>query len=212
MASSKTVGRQVTVVAIVGSLRRGSHTRMALEVALQGAAEAGARTQLIDLRQYQLAFADGEAEEGQQPEGLRRLRRDVSQADGIILGTPEYHGSFSGVLKNTLDLMGFDELENKMIGLVGVSGGAMGATQALADLRHVARALHAWVVPQQGAVPQAYQAFDESGRPLDPAMEQRLKSVGQQVVRYASLHVGERLQESDHETAYVSDQPPAMQS
>ncbi len=46
---------------------------------------------------------------------------EVAGAQGIILGTPEYHGSFSGVLKNALDLMGFDEFEGKMIGLWSAS-------------------------------------------------------------------------------------------
>jgi len=54
------------------------------------------------------------------------LREEVKQAHGIILGTPEYLGSYSGVLKNALDLMGFEEFEGKMLGLLGVSGGAMG--------------------------------------------------------------------------------------
>ena len=63
-----------------------------------------------------------------------------------ILATPEYHGGSSGVLKNALDLMGFDEFEGKMVGLVGVSGGRMGAVDALNTLRNIGRALHAWVV------------------------------------------------------------------
>ena len=49
---------------------------------------------------------------------LHRLRKEVKEAHGIIVGTPEYHGSLSGVLKNALDLMSFDEIEGKMMGLV----------------------------------------------------------------------------------------------
>ena len=48
------------------------------------------------------------------------------------------------MLKNVMDLMGFDEFQGKMIGLVGVSGGALGASNALATLRTIGRALHAW--------------------------------------------------------------------
>ena len=72
------------------------------------------------------------------------------------------------MLKNALDLMGFDEIEGKMIGLVGVSGGAMGAFDALNSLRNVGRALHAWVVPEQAAVAEAWKAFDGSGAVKDP--------------------------------------------
>ena len=60
--------------------------------------------------------------QGGYPPGVGKLREEVRAAEGIILGTPEYHGGFSGVLKNALDLMGFDEFEGKMMGLVGVSG------------------------------------------------------------------------------------------
>ena len=59
------------------------------------------------------------------------LRRTVQGAHSIIWGTPEYHGGPSGVLKNALDLMGFDEFQGKVVGLVGTSGGEMGATNAL---------------------------------------------------------------------------------
>ncbi len=44
-------------------------------------------------------------------------------ADGIVFGTPEYHGSMSGTLKNMFDLMSQEQLEGKIVGLVGVAGG-----------------------------------------------------------------------------------------
>src|SRR5262249_43182115 len=94
--------KPIVVVGICGSLRRGSYTRQALTIALRGALESGARTRLVDLRDYQLIFCGQEAE-GASLEGVHRLRREVAQAQGIILGTPEYHGSFSGILKNALD-------------------------------------------------------------------------------------------------------------
>lgn len=58
----------------------------------------------------------------------------MRQSAGIILGTPEYHGSFSGVLKNAIDLTGFKELEARIVGLAGVSGGRPGAVNALKEL------------------------------------------------------------------------------
>ena len=175
------------IVGISGSLRIGSYTRRAVETALQGAAESGAKTRLIDLRDYDLIFRDGK-DESHYPPGVFRLRADVKQADGLILGTPEYHGGLSGVLKNVLDLMGFDEFEGKMIGLVGVSGGRMGAYDALNTLRNVGRALHAWVIPEQASVPEAWKVFTEDGRITDPQLEARLKEVGSQLARFARLH------------------------
>src|SRR6267154_3556939 len=160
----------IEIVGISGSLRAGSYTRRAVEAALAGAAETGAETRLIDLRDYNLLFRAGKDDTGY-PHDVFRLRAEVKRAEGVILGTPEYHGSFSGVLKNALDLMGFDEFESKMIGLVGVSGGAMGAFDALNGLRNIGRALHSWVIPEQAAIAEAWKVFDSDGKVKSPALE-----------------------------------------
>jgi NAD(P)H-dependent FMN reductase len=194
MSAKPKADPSVKVVGICGSLRAGSFTRMALRIALRGAEEAGARTQLIDLRDYKLAFCDG-GDDQNLPQDVQRLRDEVKRAHGIILATPEYHGGYSGVLKNALDLMGFDEFEGKMIGLVGVSGGATGALPALNALRSVGRALHAWVVPEQTAVPHADDVFDDNGNCKDESIEKRLKAVGRQVAKFASLHNSEQARE-----------------
>jgi len=178
----------VRVVGIGGSFRQGSYTLMAVTLALQGAADAGARTHLIDLRDYDLPFCAGKMGELERSGDVLRLRREVQQAQGIILGTPVYHGSFSGVLKNALDAMGFDEFEGKVVGLLAVAGSAYGGADALTGLQVVCRALHAWVVPSQVSVPEAWKLFEPDGHIKDPAVEGRLKDVGRQVVRFAYLH------------------------
>ncbi|PYU93683.1 MAG: hypothetical protein DMG26_02630 [Acidobacteria bacterium] len=192
MSEPQPAERTLRVVGICGSLRPASFTRTAVKIALRGAEEAGAQTQLIDLRGYSLIFCDGKEDESRYPEDVFKLRKQVQQAKGIILGTPEYHGSFSGVLKNALDLMGFNEFEGKMIGLVGVSGGPMGAFTGLSDLRTVGRALHAWVIPEQASIPEAWKVFDPGGGIKDRDLEQRLMEVGRQVARFACLHSAEQ--------------------
>ncbi len=180
--------QQIYVAGLSGSMRAGSYTRMAVEVALAGARKFGAETWLIDLREFNLVFQTGAGDQRADSPDVRKLRDLVKRADGIVLGTPEYHGSLSGVLKNALDLMGFEEFEGKMVGLVGVSGGRMGAYEALNTLRHIGRALHAWVVPEQASVPEAWKVFDASGKIQDPALAERLEAVGKQVARFARLH------------------------
>jgi len=165
---------------------------MALQVALRGARETGAEATLIDLREYQLTFCDGKENESGYPKGVFRLRDEVKRAHGVILGTPEYHGGVSGVLKNALDLMGFEELEGKMIGLVGVSGGAFGSVHALSHLRTIGRALHAWVIPEQVAISEAWKAFDKEGNPTNLELEKRLLELGRQVARFSYLHTSEK--------------------
>jgi NAD(P)H-dependent FMN reductase len=87
-----------------------------------------------------------------------------------------------------MDLMGFDEFEGKMLGLVGVSGGRMGASDALNTLRSVGRALHAWVLPQQVSISEAWSAFDSEGGIKDARLARRLRDTGVQVARFARVH------------------------
>ncbi|WP_287130133.1 NADPH-dependent FMN reductase [Candidatus Cyanaurora vandensis] len=103
------------------------------------------------------------------------LKAKASAAD-VIISTPEYHGSFSGVLKNTLDLLSFTELEGKIFGAISVLGGGQNSN-ALNDLRIVARWVHAWVVPEQVAIGQAWKQFDNEGKLLDPKLEERLQEL-----------------------------------
>jgi len=184
------------IVGISGSLRSGSYTTLAVRLALKGAEELECQTKLIDLRDYQLSFCDGKDDESQFPKDVFRLREEVKQAPGIILGTPEYHGGYSGVLKNALDLMGFEEFEGKMLGLLGVSGGAMGAFGAMNSLREVGRALHAWVVPEQASIPQAWQEFDDAGESEKPEAgrtRQAGRTAGGQLCIFARLLRGQRI-------------------
>ena len=197
---------RVTIVGISGSLRPGSYTRKAVRIALEGAKEAGADTRLLDLRDYELPFSSGNPKDRNYPSDVYRLRDDIQNADGVILGSPEYHGGMSGVLKNAIDLMGFKEFEGKMIGLVGVSGGLMGATNALASLRTVGRALHAWVIPEQVSIPQAWRRFSKDGDIDDGAIRERLKGVGQQVAHYSSLHA------FDNEKVFLEEWQAAPQN
>ena len=85
-----------------------------------------------------------------------------------------------------------------MVGLVGVSGGKIGATNALNSLRTVGRALHAWVVPEQVSVPEAWRMFDTTGNLKDPRLEDALKEVGRQVARFTFLHSSEQAREFLH--------------
>ncbi len=181
----------ITIVGLGGSLRAGSHTRAALSLALRGAAEFGATTRLLDLNDFDLPFCSGKLGP-EAPAGVQQLRAELRAAHGILLGTPEYHGSYSGVLKNALDLTGFEEFEGKIVGLVAVSGGIMGGLQALNDLQTVCRALHAWVLPELAAIPQAGRQFTPEGALKSPELEARLRTVGRQVARFAYLHSAEQ--------------------
>ena len=177
----------IRVAALCGSLNDDSATRHALEIALEGAQNQGAQTELIDLREWKLPFY-GQDYNGEEFPDVARLQDSIGQARGLLWGTPEYHGSFSGVLKNALDLLGFDEISGKMIGLVGTAGGSMGALNSLNHLRTVGRQLHAWVLPAQVSIGSSHNAFDENGAPREEKIRARLHELGRDVARFAYLH------------------------
>jgi len=170
------------VVAICGSLRDDSHTRKALEHALRGVEAAGGTGELLDLREFDLPPYDPDSVE--QGDG-DRLTAAIRDADAVLLGTPMYHGSFSGVLKNALDYCGFDEFEGKTVGLLCVAGGSFPVT-ALEHLRSVCRSLNAWVVPHQAAVPRSSDAFE--GRQFrDDDLADRVATLGRRTVQFADI-------------------------
>ncbi|MFB6184917.1 MAG: NADPH-dependent FMN reductase [Haloarculaceae archaeon] len=172
----------VHVVAICGSLRDASYTRIALGRALDAAADAGASTELLDLRTFDLPVYDADADDaGDAPD----LRERVGAADSVVLGSPMYHGSYSAPLKNALDYCGFDEFEHKTVGLLGVAGGSFPIT-SLEHLRSVARALNAWVIPHQAAIPDSSSAF-ENGEFVDADTERRVATLGRETVRFANI-------------------------
>lgn len=138
----------------------------------------------------QIPFCDERKDESTYPADVDRLRRAVGTAHGILLGSPEYHGSISGVLKNAMDLLSIDDFEGKMVGLVGVAGGSQGATGTLAHMRTICRHLHAWVVPWQVSISRAKDAFRPDGHLANPEHEERLLEVGREVAHFARLHFG----------------------
>jgi FMN reductase len=123
-------------------------------------------------------------------ESVTRLVESTYVSDAMIWSSPLYHGSISGSFKNALDwliLLGTREpsyLADKVIGLISVAGGTQGL-QAINTMEFIVRALRGWAVPLVVAIPQSWQAFDESGRPNNPEIEQPLKALGQEVVRVA---------------------------
>jgi FMN reductase len=131
----------VKIVGIAGSLRTGSYSHQALDAAAQRVTALGAEVEIVDLRSLHLPFCDGGDDYSVYPD-VAKLSQILRSADGLILVTPEYHGSVSGVLKNALDLMGFEEFSGKVTGLISVLGGQSNSN-SLNDLRTIMRWVHA---------------------------------------------------------------------
>ncbi len=176
----------IRITGVCGSLSADGATRKALAIALRGAAEYDAETALLELRDFNLVFY-GSIPQDEYPPDVFQLRQALKDSQGIILATPEYHGSLTGALKNMLDLMTIEDFETKIIGLVGVAGGNIGAINSLNTMKTICRNLHCWVLPQEVSIANSAQTFDDDGTVKDPMIEERLLNVGRQVVKFASV-------------------------
>lgn len=170
----------VKVVGIAGSLRAGSYSQQALKIAMDRVEALGAEVEILDLRSLNLPFCDGGDDYPDYPD-VATLRQAVLQADAIILATPEYHGSVSGVLKNALDLMGFEHFSGKVTGVISVLGGQSNSN-ALNDMCTILRWIHAWTIPEQVAIGQAWKVFDDQGNLTDEGLAKRFDAFAQSLV------------------------------
>jgi|SRR5690606_3424260 FMN reductase len=176
------------VIGIGGSLRSGSQSEYAVRVALLGAEEAGASTTLIAGEQLQLPFYDVAIAD--RTEAARRLVEEIRQADGLIVGSPGYHGGPSGLIKNALDYLEDlrdDErpyLTGRAVGLVAVAAGWQAAVGTLNQLRTTTHALRAWPTPLGLAINSRETKFDDTGGCNDTGVYDKLRLIGRQVATF----------------------------
>lgn len=165
------------IVGFAGSLNPNSVTAKGVRVALEAARKAGAEVEYFDLREHPLPIYDPSDRAGD--ENVQFFVKLMTEADGFILGSPEYHNGPSGAFKNALDFIGSTQFAGKPIGLVSSAGGAV-ATNTLNQMLTILRSLHGYVVPQFGSVGGGTQ-FTADGNFVDPAMQERFEKIGRDV-------------------------------
>ena len=180
------------ILAIGGTVRAGSSTERALDIALRAAAAAGASTSILGGEFLaQLPIFDPRA--GPANPVQRALADAVQAADGIILATPGYHGSLSGVVKNALDTLELtrdDErpyLSGRPVGTIVTADGAQAAGTTLSALRDIIHALRGWPTPFGAALNAGGGLFDDRGECRDPKDAWQLATVAEQVVEFACM-------------------------
>lgn len=174
---------QAKVVGLVGSERDGSSTEVAVSSVGRGVRESGGDFELIKMSDYDFPRLEVGTET---PEGAEEVVGKIRGADGIVLGTPVYHGSYSGTLKCAIDYCGFDEFEGKTVGLVAVAGGSF-PTSALMHMRTVCRSLNAWVLPKELVIPNSSENISQSQRSItDEEYLERALKVGRKLTEHST--------------------------
>ena len=180
--------KRLTIVGLGGSLAKTSRSRAALQVALEGAASAGAETTLLDLRELDLPLYN--PDDDLPTAAAERVIEACYGADGMLWSSPMYQGTISGSFKNALDwlhLLGSREppfLHDTVVGLISAAGGTQGL-QAINTMEFATRALRAWAVPYVVPVAAAARVFDPTGRVRDEGVALQLRTLGDEVVRVA---------------------------
>ncbi|USG66177.1 NAD(P)H-dependent oxidoreductase [Brevibacillus ruminantium] len=141
------------ILLISGSLARPAHTAALIEDIAHRLESKGCKTDVWDLRERPLPFADPvyhHEPEAYPDKAAQALIQLAKQADAFVIGSPNYHNSYSGVLKNALDILDMNMFRDKPVGLVG-NGGGIRSTQPIDHLRIVVRGLLGVAIPTQVA-------------------------------------------------------------
>jgi chromate reductase len=167
------------ILAISGSLRRGSHNTALLRAAEELLSPLDTFELWDGLREVPPYDQDDDAEPAPTP--VAALRAAVASADAVLIATPEYNSSIPGALKNALDWasrpVATNVFRSKPVAVIGSSAGVFGAVWAQAELRKVLATMGARVAEVEVAVGRAQDKFDEDGRLVDDEIRQELREV-----------------------------------
>ena len=184
--------RRPLIVGIGGTTRPGSSSERALVLSLQAAQAAGAQTRLLGgefLGRLPIFSPADQAPTAEQAE----LAAAVQAADGVIVASPGYHGSISGVIKNALDTLEVlrtdarPYLTDRAVGCIITADGWQAAGTTLTTLRSIIHALRGWPTPFGAALNAASGLFDADGACLEAKDAWQLATVAEQVLDFARM-------------------------
>jgi chromate reductase len=180
--------QQFTILGIPGSLRKASFNRGLLRAA-QDMTPEGVKIEIYDLDDIPLYNGDVEAVGVPQP--VQDFADAIRRADALLIASPEYNYSMSGVLKNAIDWASRPSVKNpfrhKPIGIIGASGGQYGTARSQIALRQVlASVIEAYVmIKPELLVNSASNRFDEHGNLTDDDVRERLSQFVEALVAWA---------------------------
>lgn len=199
------------IVGIGGTMRQNSSSELALRAALRHAAAAGAETLMFTGADLNLPMYG--ADDDSRTEAVTRYIAAIRRADGVIIASPGYHGSISGLLKNALDYiedMRADEapyLDGRAVGCIVSAYGAQAMGSTLAAMRSIVHALRGWPTPMAAAFSAVTPVFDSTGACTDPAVDNQFRIIGEQVVEFAQMRANHQAMPKPHQFNQGLQQP-----
>ncbi|MEC7501357.1 MAG: NAD(P)H-dependent oxidoreductase [Planctomycetota bacterium] len=178
------------ILAFAGSTRSDSWNQRILEIAAEGATDAGAIVTRILLSDYPLPLFDQdlEAEEGHSANS-HALKKLFAEHDALLLACPEYNSSITPLLKNTIDWVSRPVADEprlaafigKTAALMSASPGGLGGHRGLVHVRSILSSIGVLVLPEQVSIPHIHQAFDGDGHMTDSQNRDSLRALGRQL-------------------------------
>lgn len=175
------------IAVIIGSVSEDSNTRKAVQVAID---ELHKREEIsvdiIDPRELDLPFPGIKSSS----KDAEKIQEIVDEAMGVILATPEYHGSYSSVLKLLIENLGYpSKLAGKPIAILGVASGDIGAIKSIEGLRGICAHIGGIVLPGSASIPEVDKHFNEKGECVTPKYEKRIRSVSKNLISFIEENI-----------------------
>jgi chromate reductase len=175
----------IRIAGIVGSLRKGSYNRSALQAALKVIPKSSS----LDILDLEGIPGFNQDLEQTFPPKAKELKAKVKAADAILIATPEYNYSVPGVLKNAIDWAsrpyGDSAWNGKPVAIMGASPGMLGTARAQYHLRQMFVFLNMFPLNQpEVMIANASEKFDEQGNLKDPTTAQKIKELLEALVEW----------------------------
>lgn len=177
-----------------GSTRRQSFNRRLAAVAAQMGRDMGAQVTLLELADFDIPLYNADLEAAGTPPDVIRLKDMLDAHPAWVICSPEYNGSYTGLLKNTIDWASSPvaghpvwhdaarPFAGKVVGMLSASNGALGGLRSQGHLAPLLVNLQCWLAPRNFALSQAASAFDAQGQLIDAGQADRVRGVVEQVL------------------------------
>ena len=177
------------LLVFAGSTRAHSFNRQLAAQAAAIAQESGVQVTHLELSTLDIPLYNADLDARGTPPDVIRLKEIMDSHPAWIICSPEYNGSYTGLLKNTLDWAsspvkghpvwggGSKPFAGKVVGVMSASNGSLGGLRSLSHLTPLLLNLHCWVCPQHFALSRAAEAFDAEGKLKDEAAKAQVYKV-----------------------------------
>ncbi len=182
------------LLVFAGSTRQHSFNRRLAAVAAQMGRDAGAQVNHIELGDFDIPMYNADLETRGTPADVVRLKQLMFEHPAWIVCSPEYNGSYTALLKNTIDWVsspikgdpdwsdGFKSFRGKVVGMLSAASGALGGLRSQSHLAPLLINTQCWLAPKAFALGRAADAFDADGELRDETQRKSVRGVVDQVL------------------------------